>query len=49
MIQSEVQYNILAEFGIPVRLINLIDTCLNGTYSKVHIGKNLIHFLFGMV
>jgi len=34
-------YNILNEFGIPMKLVRLIKMCLNETYSKVHIGKNL--------
>jgi hypothetical protein len=36
-----VLYNILTEFGIPMKLVRLIKTCLNGTCSKVHVGKNL--------
>jgi hypothetical protein len=34
-------YNILIEFGVPMKLIRLIKMCLNETYSKVHIGKHL--------
>jgi hypothetical protein len=34
-------YNILIEFGIPLKLVRLIKMCLNETYSKVHIGKHL--------
>jgi hypothetical protein len=37
----EVLYNILMEFGEPMKLIRLIKICLNETYSKVHIGKHL--------
>jgi hypothetical protein len=40
-IKREVLYNILLEFGIPMKLIRLIKMCLNETYSKVHIGKLL--------
>jgi hypothetical protein len=29
------------EFGIPRKLVGLIKMCLNETYSRVHIGKNL--------
>jgi hypothetical protein len=34
-------YNILIEFGIPRKLVGLIRMCLNETYNRVHIGKNL--------
>jgi hypothetical protein len=34
-------YSILIEFGIPRKLVGLIQTCLNETYSTVRIGKNL--------
>jgi hypothetical protein len=34
-------YNILIEFGIPRKLVGLIKMCLNETYSRVRIGKNL--------
>jgi hypothetical protein len=37
-VKGEVLYNILLEFGIPVRLIKM---CLNESYSKVHAGKLL--------
>jgi hypothetical protein len=33
-------YNILIDFGIPVKLIRLINMYLNKTYSEVLIGKN---------
>ena len=29
------------EFGIPKELIRLIKMCLNETYSRVRVGKNL--------
>jgi hypothetical protein len=32
---------ILIEFHIPIKLCGLITMCLNETYSKVRIGKNL--------
>jgi hypothetical protein len=35
----EVLHNILTEFGIPRKLVGLIQMCLNETYSIVHIGK----------
>ena len=34
-------YNILIEFGIPMKLVRLINMCLNETYSRVRVGKNL--------
>jgi sorting nexin-29 len=37
----EALYNILIEFGIPEKLVGLIKMCLNETYSRVRIGKNL--------
>jgi hypothetical protein len=40
-VRREVLYNILIEFGIPVKLIRLIKMCLNETYSRVRVGKHL--------
>jgi hypothetical protein len=34
-------YNILIEFGIPVKLVRLIKICLSDTYSTVRVGKYL--------
>ena len=34
-------YNILHEFGIPMKLVRLIKMCLTETYSRVRVGKNL--------
>jgi hypothetical protein len=40
-VRSEVLYNILIEFGVPMKLARLIKMCLNETYSKVRTGKHL--------
>jgi hypothetical protein len=40
-VKREVHYNILLEFGIPKKLVRLIKTHLNETYSKVRVGKLL--------
>ena len=34
-------YNILIEFGIPMKLVRLIKMCLTETYNRFRIGKNL--------
>jgi hypothetical protein len=40
-VRREVLYSILIEFGIHKKLFGLIKMCLNETYSRVRIGKNL--------
>jgi actin-related protein len=40
-VRREVLYNILIEFGVPMKLARLIKMCLNETHSKVRIGKYL--------
>jgi hypothetical protein len=40
-VRREVLYNILIEFGVPMKLVSLIKMCLNETYSKVSTGKYL--------
>jgi hypothetical protein len=37
----EVLYNILSEFGIPMKPVKLMKICLNETYSRVWVGKYL--------
>jgi hypothetical protein len=33
-------YNILIEFGVPLKLVRFFKIRLNGTYSKISIGKH---------
>jgi hypothetical protein len=40
-VRREALYNILIEFGIPRKLVGLMKMCLNETYSRVRIDKNL--------
>jgi hypothetical protein len=40
-VRSIVLYNILTEFGVPMKLVKPIKMCLNEMYSKVRIGKYL--------
>jgi hypothetical protein len=48
-VRREALYNILNEFGIPKKLVGLIKMCLNETYCRVRIGKNLsISLMFRM-
>ena len=42
-VRLEVLYNILIEFGIPMKLVRLIKMCLNETYCRVRVGKHLSH------
>jgi hypothetical protein len=39
-VRREVLYNILIEFDIPMKLVQLLKMCLNETYSKICIGKH---------
>ena len=34
-------YNILIEFGIPMKMVRLIEMCLSETYSRNRIGNHL--------
>jgi hypothetical protein len=40
-VRKEVLYNILTEFGIPMKLVRLIKMCVTETYSRVQVGKNM--------
>jgi hypothetical protein len=40
-VKGEVLYNILLEYGIPKKLVRIIEMCLKETYSKVCVGKVL--------
>jgi hypothetical protein len=40
-VRKMVLYNILIEFGIPMKLVRLIKMCLTETYSRVWVGKHL--------
>jgi hypothetical protein len=42
-VKRGVLYSIPTEFGIPVKLVTLSKTCLNGTYNEVRMGKTLSH------
>jgi hypothetical protein len=44
-----VLYNILTEFGMPMKLVGIMKMCLKEAYSQVRMGKILIHYLFRMV
>jgi hypothetical protein len=40
-VRREVLYNVVIEFGVPMKLIRLIIMCLNETLSRVQVGKYL--------
>jgi hypothetical protein len=42
LLRNDVLYNILFEFGIPMKLLRLIRLCLTETYSRVRVGKNIV-------
>lgn len=41
LVRRELLYDNLLEFGIKSKVVELIKICLNDTYSRVGIGKNL--------
>jgi hypothetical protein len=40
-VRTKVLYNIVMELSKPIKLIRLIKTCLNETYSKIRLGEKL--------
>ena len=38
-------YNILIEFGIPVKMVRLIKMCMNETYSRIRVDRHLSDML----
>jgi len=40
-VRREVLYNILIETGIPMKLVRVMKMCLNDTFSRAQVGKNL--------
>jgi len=40
-VRRKILYNILIEFGIPMKVVRLINMCLNQTYSRFRVGKHL--------
>jgi hypothetical protein len=40
-VRREFLYNILTEFCIPMKLVRLINMCLNETYSRLWVSKHL--------
>ena len=43
--KMEVLCNIITEFGFPMNLVKLIKRCLNETYNRARVGKNLCDIL----
>jgi hypothetical protein len=41
-VRREVLFNILIQFGIPMKLVRLIKMCLSENYSKVQIGTYFV-------
>ena len=40
-VRREVLYNILIDFGIPIKLVRIIKMCMNEACSRVWVGKHL--------
>jgi len=45
-VRRDVLYNMLIEFGIPLKLVRLIKMCLTETCSRVRVGKHLSDIQF---
>ena len=44
-VMREVLYHVRIEFGIPMKLVRLLKTCLNETCNRVQVGKYLSDML----
>jgi hypothetical protein len=40
-VRTGVVYNIVIEFGIPMKLVSIVKMCLNEMHSRVQVGKHL--------
>jgi len=48
-VKREELYNILIEFDIPMKLIRIIQMCLNEPYGRIRVGRIfLTYFLLGI-
>jgi hypothetical protein len=45
-VSREVLYTIINEFGIPMKMVRLIKTCVTETYSRVRVGNNLSEMFY---
>jgi len=45
-VRSKILCSVIIEFGIPMKLVRLMNICLNVTYGKVQAKKHLIHYIF---
>jgi hypothetical protein len=43
-ISREVLYNILTECGVPMKVLRVMNMCLNETYSRIWVGNHLSEF-----